>query len=387
MQSKPEPAPPPAPGAITGGPAEAEANGTLTIDLGAILTNYRALAMRVVPTECAAVVKGDAYGCGLDQVVPVLSKAGCKTFFVAHLAEAQRVRALAPESVIYVLNGFTSGAGPGFMEAYARPVINSSVELAEWDYFVAGSGWQGGCGVHVDTGMNRLGLTIDEIAAVGARIQSESHGLSLLMSHFACADRPQDPLNDRQIRQFREIRTLFRGIQGSLANSSGIFLDQSAWCDVVRPGAALFGINPTPGKPNPMRPAIELKARVLQVRNVPRGGTVGYGSTWSAKRASRIAVIAAGYADGIMRAEAATNASTGRHVLLANKRCPMVGRVSMDLFAVDVSELPDGAVRRNDMVTLVGGELDLDAVGAQAGTIGYEVLTDLGRRSHRVYKS
>lgn len=387
MQSKPEPAPPPAPGAITGGPAEAEANGTLTIDLGAILTNYRALAMRVVPTECAAVVKGDAYGCGLDQVVPVLSKAGCKTFFVAHLAEAQRVRALAPESVIYVLNGFTSGAGPGFMEAYARPVINSSVELAEWDYFVAGSGWQGGCGVHVDTGMNRLGLTIDEIAAVGARIQSESHGLSLLMSHFACADRPQDPLNDRQIRQFREIRTLFRGIQGSLANSSGIFLDQSAWCDVVRPGAALFGINPTPGKPNPMRPAIELKARVLQVRNVPRGGTVGYGSTWSAKRASRIAVIAAGYADGIMRAEAATNASTGRHVLLANKRCPMVGRVSMDLFAVDVSELPDGAVRRNDMVTLVGGELDLDAVGAQAGTIGYEVLTNLGRRYHRVYKS
>src|SRR5262249_44853060 len=153
-------------------------------------------------TECAAVVKGDAYGCGIDHVVPALSRAGCKTFFVAQLAEARQVRALAPESVIYVLNGFTSGAGPAFVEAYARPVINSSVELAEWDHFVAESGWRGGCGLHVDTGMNRLGLTVDEIAAVAARMQTENHGLTLLMSHFACAEQPTTPLNDRQIRQF-----------------------------------------------------------------------------------------------------------------------------------------------------------------------------------------
>ncbi len=370
-----------------GNPAEVESNGVLTIDLAAIAANYRALVIKVVPTECAAVVKGDAYGCGLDQVVPALSRAGCKTFFVAHLSEARRVRALAPESAIYVLNGFTSGAGAAITETYARPVINSSVELAEWDLFVSQSGWQGGAGVHVDTGMNRLGLTIDETAAVAARMQSESHGLALLMSHFACADQPNNPLNDRQIRQFREIRTLFRGIPGSLANSSGIFLDASAYCDLVRPGAALFGINPTPGKPNPMRPVVTLKARVLQVRNVPRGATVGYRATWTAKRASRIAVIAAGYADGIMRNAAATDSPQGRHVIVGDRRCRMVGLISMDLLAIDVTDCPEGAVRRNDMATFIGGEFDLDAAGAQTGTTGYEILTSLGRRFHRVYKT
>jgi alanine racemase len=231
--------------------------------------------------------------------------------------------------------------------------------------------------------MNRLGLSLDETAAVAARMQSENHGLTLLMSHFACADLPQHPLNDQQIRQFREIRTLFRGIPGSLANSSGIFLDQSAYCDMVRPGAALYGINPTPGRPNPMKPAIELQSRVLQVRNVPRNAVVGYGATWTAKRASRIAVVAAGYADGVLRAAAVT----GREVIVAGKRCPVVGRISMDLLTVDVTDLPDGAVRRGHLVTLIGRDLDADTVGSQAGTIGYEVLTSLGARYSRTWKT
>lgn len=380
---KPEQAAPPAePATTTGGPSEAEAGGILTIDLGAIFDNYRSLAVRVMPTECAAVVKGDAYGCGLEQVTTTLARAGCKTFFVAHLDEAKRVRAVAPEAAIYVLNGFAPDTGPGFVEAYARPVINSSVELAEWDQFVSTSGWHGGVGLHVDTGMNRLGMSIDETAAVAMRMQSENHGLTLLMSHFACADQPRHPLNDQQIRQFREIRTLFRGIPGSLANSSGIFLDQSAYCDMVRPGAALYGVNPTPGQPNPMKPVVELQARVLQVRSVPRNAVVGYGATWTAKRASRIAVVAAGYADGLLRAEGAE----GREVIVAGKRCPIVGRVSMDLLTVDVTDVPDNAVRRGHMVTLIGGELGVDTVAAQAGTIGYEVLSSLGRRYHRIWK-
>jgi len=380
-QPKPEPTPIPKP-VTAAGPPEAEAGGILTIDLGAIFDNYRALAVRVMPTECAAVVKGDAYGCGIDQVTATLSRAGCKTFFVAHLDEARRVRALAPEAAIYVLNGYTSGTGPAFTEVYARPVINSSVEFAEWDQFVAASGWRGGVGLHVDTGMNRLGLSLDETAAVAMRMQTENHGLTLLMSHFACADRAQHPLNDQQIRQFREIRTLFRGIPGSLANSSGIFLDQSAYCDMVRPGAALYGVNPTPGRPNPMKPVIELRSRVLQMRSVPRNATVGYGATWTAKRASRIAMVAAGYADGILRAAGAAE----RDVLVAGKRCRIVGRISMDLLAVEVTDLPDSAIRRGDLVTLIGGELGVDAVGAQAGTIGYEVLASLGGRYHRNWK-
>jgi alanine racemase len=207
------------------------------------------------------------------------------------------------------------------------------------------------------------------------------------MSHLACADRPEHPLNDRQLRQFREIRSLFRGIGSSLANSSGIFLDSSTHCDVVRPGIALYGGNPTPGKPNPMRPVIELKVHILQVRNVPKGATVGYGATWTAKRDSRIAVIAAGYADGIARAAAISDSNQPREALVDGKRCRFVGRISMDLLALDVTDLPVSAVRRDQMVTLIGDGLSLDEVAAQAGTISYEVLSSLGRRYHRVWKS
>ena len=371
----------------TAGPPAAEAGGILTIDLGAIHANYRMLTSRVLPVECAAVVKGNAYGCGIDQVTTTLARAGCRTFFVAHLAEARRVRAIAPEAAIYVLNGFSSTAGAGFADANARPVINSSIELAEWDQFVSSSGWSGGAALHVDTGMNRLGLTVDEAAAVAPRIQTGNHGITLLMSHLACADRPEHPLNDQQIRQFREIRSLFRGIPSSLANSSGIFLDSSTYCNMVRPGIALYGGNPTPGQRNPMQPVVALEARILQLRNVPRGATVGYGANWTAKRPSRIAVIAAGYADGMVRAAAATDGATGREVIVAGKRCRIVGRVSMDLMAVDVTDLPDGAVRRDAMATLIGDGLSLDEMAEQAGTISYEMLTNLGHRYHRIWKT
>ena len=237
--------------ATTAGPAEAEAGGILTIDLGAIFDNYRTLAREGDADRMRGGGQGRRLWLRPGPGHRRLIRAGCKTFFVAHLDEARHVRRLAPEAAIYVLNGFAAGTGPAFADVYARPVINSSVELAEWDQFVVSSGWSGGVGLHVDTGMNRLGMSFDETAAVAMRMQSENHGITLLMSHFACADQPQHPLNDQQIRQFREIRTLFRGIPGSLANSSGIFLDQSAYCDMVRPGSALYGVNPTPGSRNP----------------------------------------------------------------------------------------------------------------------------------------
>ncbi len=374
------------PKATTSGPPEAEAGGLLTIDLAALEANWRALSRRAMPSECAAVIKADGYGCGIEPVAVMLAKAGCKTFFVADLAEARRVRAVAAEPAVYVLNGLMPGTTQTYAQLNVRPVIGSLVELAEWDAFVGAHQWRGGAALHVDTGMNRLGIAAGEAAALAPRIRAENHGITLLMSHLACAEEPEHPLNDSQIRLFREVRILFRGIPASLANSSGIFLGSAAHCDVVRPGVALYGVNPTPGRSNPMRPVVELRAHILQVRNVQRGETVGYNAGWTAKRASRIAVVAVGYADGYLRAASASDARPGGDAIVAGKRCPLAGRVSMDLLAIDVTDLPDGAARRGELATLIGDEITIDDVATSAGTIGYEVLTGLGRRYHRIYR-
>ncbi|HEX5211052.1 MAG TPA: alanine racemase [Pseudolabrys sp.] len=368
------------------GPPAAQAGGILTIDLGAIVANWRTLGRRAMPVECAAVVKADGYGCGIEQVAAALAKAGCKTFFVADLAEARRVRAVAAEAAIYVLNGLLASTTAAYADLRARPVIGSMVELAEWDAFCATHQWRGGAALHVDTGMNRLGISASDAAALAPRIRSENHGITLLMSHLVSSEEPEHPLNARQIEAFREVRVLYRGIPSSLANSSGIFLGDKAHCDMVRPGVALYGANPTPGQKNPMQPVIELQAHVVQVRSVPRGETIGYNAAWTAKRASRVAVVAIGYADGYPRAASASDMRPGGAALVAGQRSPIAGRVSMDLMAIDITDLPGNATRRGELVTLIGGEMTVDEVASAAGTIGYEVLTGLGRRYHRVYR-
>jgi alanine racemase len=358
----------------------------LTVDLGSIVANWQALARRAMPTECAAVIKADGYGCGIEPVAAILAKAGCRTFFVADLAEAKRARAVAPSAAIYVLNGLMPNTASVFADIHARPVIGSMVELAEWDAFCSAHEWRGGAALHVDTGMNRLGISAGEAAALAPRIRSENHGITLLMSHLACAELPEHPLNDQQIKLFREVRVLYRGIPSSLANSSGVFLGSAAHCDMVRPGVALYGVNPTPGRSNPMRAVVELRGRIVQVRTVQRGETVGYDATWTAKRTTRIAITAVGYADGYLRAASATDDIPGGSAIVAGKRCMLAGRISMDLLAIDITDLPDGAGRRGDMATLIGDEITIDDLANAAGTIGYEVLTGLGRRYHRAYR-
>ena len=372
--------------ASPGAPDPTGAGGFLTIDLAAIAANWQMLARTTVPVECAAVVKGDGYGCGLEPVTRVLSRAGCRTFFVADVAEGRQARAIAPDAVIYVLNGLMPGSAPAFANHYLQPVINSTVELAEWDAFVAINNWRGGAALHVDTGMNRLGVTLDEAVAIAPRLQSENHGFTLLMSHLACAEIPDHPMNERQIRLFREIRILYRGLASSLANSSGIFLGGAVYCDLVRPGVALYGVNPTPGRENPMHPVVDLQGRIIQVRTVAKGETIGYGAAFTAGRASRIAIVAVGYADGFLRSAAAARGKPAAEVVVAGRRCPIAGRVSMDLLAVDVSDLAEGAARRGDLATLIGEGASVDDLAAGMGTIGYEVLTNLGRRYHRTYR-
>jgi alanine racemase len=364
-----------------------ETGATLTVDLDAVADNWQALTRRLFAVECAAVVKANAYGLGLEAVTARLVKAGCKTFFVADVAEGRRARGQTPEAAIYVLNGFAPEAAQAFAELDLRPVINSTVELAEWDAFVAAQGWRGGAAIHVNTGMNRLGMPTEEAAALALRLQQEHHGITLLMSHLACAEVQDHPLNASQIRLFRELRMLYHGVPASLVNSSGIFLGDTAHFDLARPGAALYGINPTPGRDNPMRNVLTLTSRVLQVRKVPQGESVGYGAAWNAKRASRIAVAAFGYADGLLRAGSGIDRKNGGSAIVAKKRCPIVGYISMDLVCIDVTDLPDNAVRRGDAATFIGEKLPIDEVASAAGTIGYEVLVRLGPRSHLAYRS
>lgn len=367
-------------------PPFADCYGVLTVDLAAIVANWCDLAARAAPAECAAVVKADAYGCGLEPVADALREAGCRTFFVAHLSEAQRLRAVSAGAVIYVLNGLPPGHASAFAAGNFRPLLASLAEFDEWQGFRAATHWTGGAALQVDTGMNRLGLSLAEAADLARRPPAARAGVDLLVSHFASSEDPGHALNAQQMGRFRELRGLFPAMRGSLANSSGIFLGPDAHHDLVRPGAALYGVNPTPDHLNPMRPVVTLEGRVVQVREAEAGETVGYNATRTLRRPSRLAIVSIGYADGFPRAAGGTDLSPGADAIVAGHRCPLAGRVSMDLMVVDVTDLPDDQPRRGDKVALLNEEIGVDEVGTAAGTIGYEVLTRLGARYARVYR-
>ena len=364
----------------------AAATGVLTVDLDALVANWRRLEKTAVPAECSAVIKANAYGCGTEPVAQALAKAGCKTFFVATLDEAAAVRAVVPSVALYVLDGFIQNTGDAYARIDARPVIGDLNELAEWDVFCRRTGWAGGVAIHIDTGMQRLGLTVAEAQGLIPRINAGDHGISLVMSHLACAESLNHPMNARQLAAFRQIASAFSGVPASLSNSSGIFLGSPFQFDMVRPGAALYGVNPTPEADNPMLPVVDLKARIVQIRDVERGESVGYGGNWTARRSTRLAIVSAGYADGYFRAGSSNDGTRGAEVIVAGKRCPVAGRISMDLLAVDVTDLEKNAVRRGHMVTLIGEGITVDELAHHFGTIGYEVLTSLGARYARIYK-
>src|ERR1700738_1173650 len=278
--------------------ALATATGVLTVDLDAIVANWRKLAKTAVRADCAGVVKADAYGCGVAPVARALAGAGCKTFFVATLDEARAAREAIPSAAIYVLDGSFPNSGDAYAKIDARPVIGDLNELAEWDVFCRRTGWAGGAAIHIDTGLNRLGLRLGGGQSTGPRVVAGEHGITLVMSHLACAETLNHPLNAKQVATFREIASLFSGVPASLANSSGVFLGPHFQFDLVRPGAALYGVNPTPEADNPMQPVVDLKARIVQMRNVEKGDSVGYGGTWTTRRATQVAVGSGGYGDG-----------------------------------------------------------------------------------------
>ncbi len=364
---------------------DAETCGTiLTIDLGALVANWRSLQARA-GTEAAAVVKANAYGIGIEPAVTALAAAGCKTFFVAHLSEGIRARAVASEATIYVLNGLLPGQGGAYAQHALSPVLGSAEELQEWAAFRQANPAVRPAALHVDTAMNRLGFAPGEALAL-AREGADTvraAGIGLLMSHFAASEDEADPANARQIAAFAEIAAAFPELPASLMNSSGHFLKGCPAYRLTRPGYALYGGNPTPDRANPMQPVVSLQSRIIQLRDVEAGTQVGYNGRWTAKRRSRLATICLGYADGYPRNASGTDTVPGGTALVGGVPCPFVGSVSMDLIILDVTDAPDNASRRGEWVALIGGALDLETVGAGAKTIGYEILTSLGRRHAR----
>ena len=357
--------------------------GRLTIDLVALAANWRTLAERVgARVATAAVVKADGYGIGVSAAATALAEAGCHTFFVALPAEGLRLREAVRDAVIYVLDGLLPGSAATCIAADLRPVLGSFAEIEEWA-IAKQSGAPTGSAIHVDTGMNRLGLTLGE-----ARALSEQRDLvrtlapSLLMSHLAAADMPEHPLNRKQLSNFRAVKTLLPHIPASLANSAGIHLGPDYHFDLVRPGIALYGAAATAVAP-PLRPVATLEARVLQVRDAKRGETIGYGAGETLKQASRIAILGIGYADGYHRAAGSADGRPGARAFVHGRSAPLAGRVSMDLITIDVTDIP--GVQRGDWVELFGPNVPVDEVAAHAGTIGYELLTGLGGRFERRY--
>ncbi len=370
----------------TSGPLAQMAGAWLTIDLDAVAANYRHVRSACGGARTAGVVKADGYGIGAVRVARRLAREGCDLFFVAHFAEALALRdrggAGVDRAEVAVLNGVPPGCEAQALRTRIAPVLNGPDDVTAWHGAVAGRTDAPGAYLQIETGMNRLGLDGAGLEAVRPAI--EATPLAGIMSHFACADDPNHPMNARQLDRFTALAQSLPAAPLSLANSAGALGQPPARFDMVRPGIALYGGNPFAARANPLTPVVRLTARVLQCRWIDAGAHVGYAAAYTAQSRRRVATLSAGYADGYLRA-AGGNAAALVETAGGSVQVPLIGRISMDLITIDVTDVPADSVKTGTMVTLIGGAVDVDAVGEAAGTFGYEILTSLGPRYARTY--
>ncbi|NDF11763.1 MAG: alanine racemase [Proteobacteria bacterium] len=347
----------------------------LIIDLNAIAANYSSLKKRAKHAEAAAVVKADAYGLGAAKVAPFLEKKGCEHFFVATLDEAITLRNIIKKHPIYVFHGIGKHEASAFITHRLIPVLNHPEQARLWQLAAKKANKKLPAILHVDTGMHRLGFSYDELEGLKAA------GLDIryIMSHLACANDASHPMNREQLKRMNAARKVFPMAEVSLSNSAGVFLDSCFHFDLVRPGIALYGSSPT-DKPNIMKPVVQLKARIIELQTLQAKEAVGYGATRILPKGTVLATLPVGYADGYLRA--LSNTAEG---YIHGKHVPLVGRVSMDLIVLDVTDI-QARVKLGDEVELMGSHITIDDLAAKAGTIGYEILTRLGDRFIREYK-
>ncbi|MFM7083634.1 MAG: alanine racemase [Hyphomicrobium sp.] len=360
-------------------------SAVLCVNLDTIGENWKSLSQFVHPAECAAVVKADAYGLGMQQVIPRLYEVGCKSFFIATPNEAKEARSLCSKGKIYVLDGLFSSAAETLYQIDAIPCLSSFEEVNEWSTYAACKEKKLKSCLHIDSGLSRLGLNPQEMQRLLENTTILNNlDIELVMSHLASADDPLDPTNEIQLKNFKNFRKLFPKAKASLAASDGLMLGKEFHYDLVRPGYALYGGQASKEGQSPVKPVVSIYARILQIKEIPEGTSVGYSSSWKAYRKSRIAVVALGYADGIPRSLSSTNSLKGGSVKIHGSICPIVGRVSMDLITVDVTDCTDD-IERGEFAEIIYLNKSLEEFGSEAGTIGYEILTRLGKRYDRIY--
>ena len=367
-------------------PYLAHARAVLEINLAAIRRNWRKLNGIAAKSVCSAVVKADAYGLGLEKIVATLYGDGCTTFFVATLDEGRRTRLAAPGATIYVLDGLLPQTAAYYRDFNLCPVLSSTEEITDWADFCTNGNLRMEAAVQVDTGMHRLGLPIDQFVQLqrpGGPLEVFSQ--TLLMSHLACADTQHNIRNRQQLEKFEKAHHALPAVPCSLANSAGIFLGTDFHFDMVRPGIALYGGRAFEGAQNPMESVVKLYGRILQLHSAEPGEAVGYGATHLITRPSRLATISLGYADGFVRALGGSETGFGTMAFIDSYEVPIIGRISMDLITLDVTDVPTQLVHRGGWVEMIGNHVTVDDLADRIGTIGYEILSRLGRRAHRVY--
>jgi alanine racemase len=367
-------------------PAVATGYGArLTVDLGALVRNWQAIDRVSANALTAAVVKADGYGTGISAASKAFFAAGARFFFVATPDEALSVRAALPESYIFVLDGLFPGAAPLYVGERLMPVINSLPMLEEWLVACLGRNEALPAALHFDTGMNRLGFRLSETSVVKRMCDEVGYAPQVIMSHLACADAPLHEKNRTQLALFTSVIAQFPGIPASLANSAATMTSRDTHFQMVRPGIALYGGRAVNGRRNPMLPSVLLEAPILQVRDGKTGESVGYGATYTLARDSRIAIIGLGYADGLLRSLSGTNQHGGGRAYVRGHIVPIIGRVSMDMCAIDITDLENDIPLPGEMVEMLGPHVSVDEQADPAGTIGYEILTSLKGRYARTY--
>ncbi len=359
--------------------------GQLSIDLGALARNWRALDKVSAGALTAAVVKADAYGTGIDMSAKALHAAGARFFFVATPDEGMAVRAAVPDAHIFILYGLYPGAANLYIRQNLMPVLSSMSMLDEWLAKCVERNEAYPAAFHFDTGINRLGFRLSEAAGVRERIEKLGYAPQVIMSHLACADTPNHEKNRTQLALFGSVMAQFPGIPASLANSAGLMTGRDYHFQMVRPGISLYGGRAVSGRKNPMQPVVTLYVPILQVTEARTGETVGYGATYMLNRNSRLAILGYGYADGFFRALSGTNQRPGGKVFIRGKLCPIIGKISMDLTVVDITELGSDIPSPGEGAEVFGAHIGVDDQADAAGTIGYELLTSLKGRYSRNY--